>query len=79
MNPSSKPEPKRVIPEFSNRELNDERISVTPLHVHLRKADEAASVVHDFIYGLNGVTKKQANDAIWAIHEVLRPLIEAKP
>lgn len=39
-----------------------------------RIADRAASVVHDFIYGKNGVTKKQANDAIWEIHNMLRPM-----
>lgn len=38
-------------------------------------ADKAASVAHDFIHGLNGVTKAQADAAIWTIHEVLRPLI----
>lgn len=40
-----------------------------------QRADEAASVAHDFIWGKNGVTKKQASDSIWVIHEVLRPLI----
>jgi hypothetical protein len=35
----------------------------------------AASVAHDFIHGLNGVTQKQASDAIWTIHQVLRPLL----
>lgn len=39
-----------------------------------RRADAAASVVHDFIYGRNGVTKKEANEAVWAIHDMLRPL-----
>lgn len=39
-----------------------------------RRADAAASVVHDFIYGRNGVTKKEANEAIWTIHDMLRPL-----
>ena len=40
----------------------------------VRRADEAASVAHDFIWGKNGVTKKQASDAIWVIHSMLRPL-----
>jgi hypothetical protein len=39
------------------------------------RADEAASVAHDFIWSKNGVTQKQASDAIWTIHNVLRPLI----
>jgi len=42
----------------------------------LRAADHAASVAHDFIHGLNGVTKEQADAAIWEIHGVLRPLFE---
>ena len=42
----------------------------------LRAADEAASVAHDFIHGLSGVTKEQASAAIWAIHNALRPLFE---
>jgi hypothetical protein len=42
----------------------------------LEEADEAASVAHDFIWGLNGVTQQQASDAIWVIHNVLRPLSE---
>jgi hypothetical protein len=43
--------------------------------VSLREADQAASVVHDFVYGLNGVTKEQASVACWTIHNALRPLI----
>lgn len=39
------------------------------------RADEAASIAHDFIYGKNGVTADQASAAIWVIHDVLRPLI----
>lgn len=39
------------------------------------KADQAASVAHDFIYGKNDVTQKEASDAIWVIHETLRPYI----
>lgn len=35
--------------------------------------DRAASVAHDFIWGKNGVTQKQASDAIWRIHNALRP------
>jgi hypothetical protein len=42
----------------------------------LRAVDEAASLVHDYIWGKNGVTKEQANDAIWKIHNTLRPLFE---
>jgi hypothetical protein len=38
-------------------------------------ADEAASVAHDFIWGLNGVTKEQASDAIHTVHAALRPFI----
>lgn len=48
-------------------ELSAERIDA------IRKADEAASVAHDFIWGENGVTKWQASDAIWQIHNALRP------
>ena len=42
----------------------------------LREADEAASVAHDFIFGLNGVTKEEASVAIWTIHNALRPLLD---
>jgi predicted CoA-binding protein len=42
----------------------------------LRAADEAASVAHDFIHGMNGVTWEQASFAIWTIHNNLRPLFE---
>jgi 1,2-phenylacetyl-CoA epoxidase PaaB subunit len=45
----------------------------------LRAADDAASVAHDFIYGRNDVTQRQAGDAIWAVHNALRPLFEADP
>lgn len=38
-------------------------------------ADEAASVAHDFIWGKNEVTQQEASDAIWTIHNALRPLI----
>lgn len=41
----------------------------------LREADAAASVAHDFVFGLNGVTKEEAGDAIWRVHHALRPLI----
>jgi hypothetical protein len=47
------------------------------LRAALRRADEAASCAHDFVYDLNGVTKQQASDAIWLIHNELRPLIAA--
>jgi hypothetical protein len=39
----------------------------------LAACDKAASVAHDFIWGKNGVTKQQASDAIWLIHNALRP------
>lgn len=42
----------------------------------LRAADEAASVAHDFVHGKNGVTREQASEAIWTIHNALRPLFE---
>jgi hypothetical protein len=42
----------------------------------LLRADRAASRVHDYLYDLNGVTRVEANAAIWEIHEVLRPLID---
>lgn len=45
----------------------------------LRVADDAASVAHDFIYERNGVTKQEASDAIWCIHNSLRPLFEDEP
>lgn len=45
----------------------------------LRTADAAASVAHDFIWNRNGVTKEQASDAIWTIHNTLRPLFEDDP
>lgn len=41
----------------------------------LLEADHAASVAHDFVWGLNDVTKEQADAAIWTIHNALRPLI----
>jgi hypothetical protein len=44
----------------------------------IRAADEAASEVHDYIWSKNGLTLEQANDAIWTIHNVLRPLIAAE-
>jgi hypothetical protein len=44
-------------------------------HDAFLEADDAASVAHDFIWGLNGVTKEQASEAIHAIHAVLRPYI----
>jgi hypothetical protein len=43
---------------------------------YFREADDAASVAHDFIHGLNGVTKEQADAAIWTIHNTLRPIID---
>lgn len=49
------------------------RLPLTPSE-RIREADECASVAHDFIWGRNGVTKKQASDAIWRLHAVLRPL-----
>lgn len=45
----------------------------------LRSSDDAASVAHDFIYGRNDVTQQQASDAIWLIHNALRPLFEDDP
>ena len=45
----------------------------------LRAADAAASVAHDFIYDRNGVTREQASEAIWLIHNALRPLFEDDP
>ena len=43
----------------------------------LREADEAASVAHDYIWPQSEgqVTKAEASDAIWRIHELLRPMI----
>lgn len=49
------------------------------LEAILREADNAASVAHDFIYDRNGVTKQEASDAIWRIHNALRPLFEDDP
>jgi hypothetical protein len=40
----------------------------------LTEADQAASVAHDFIFGLNDVTQEEASAAIWRIHNALRPL-----
>lgn len=45
----------------------------------LRAADDAASIAHDFIWHPNGVTKQEASDAIWRIHNILRPLFEDDP
>jgi hypothetical protein len=42
----------------------------------LREADEAASIVHDHLCGLNGVSPADCEDAIWRIHNTLRPLID---
>lgn len=44
-----------------------------------RAADEAASIAHDFVYGLKGVTQEQASAAIWQIHSLLRPLYADSP
>jgi hypothetical protein len=41
----------------------------------IKDADEAASVAHDFLWGRNEVTHKEANDAIWTIHNTLRDLL----
>lgn len=41
------------------------------LEFALRKCDELASVAHDYLWELNGVTKQQANKAIWTIHEIV--------
>lgn len=41
----------------------------------LQVADEAASVAHDFIHGLKGVTAEEASAAIWRIHQALRPIL----
>lgn len=54
-------------------------VEVPDLETILRQADAAASVAHDFIWGRNGVTKEQASDAIWAVHNALRPLFEDDP
>ena len=45
------------------------------VYLSLLEADHAASVAHDFIFGLKGVTQEQASEAIWTIHNALRPLI----
>ena len=49
--------------------LGDARIPVRDLAA----CDKAASVAHDFIWDKNGVTQKQASDAIWQIHNAIRP------
>jgi hypothetical protein len=43
----------------------------------MREADAAASVAHDYIYGdeHGTVTMDEANEAIWRIHNALRPLL----
>jgi hypothetical protein len=51
----------------------------------ITQADAAASLVHDYIWQkpvLSGTTppsQDQASDAIWTIHNVLRPLLAALP
>lgn len=41
----------------------------------LHQAEHAASIAHDYIWGENGVTQQQASDAIWTIHNAIRPMI----
>jgi len=55
-------------------------MSAGPRMAVLREADEAASVAHDYIWPQQkgAVTKEEASDAIWRIHDILRPLIEAE-
>jgi hypothetical protein len=48
-------------------------------HRQLVEAEAAASVAHDYIWGENGVTQQQASDAIWTIHNALRPLLALMP
>lgn len=55
--------------------LARERADDAERYASFLDADHAASVAHDFIHGLNGVTQEQASAAIWTIHETLRPLI----
>lgn len=43
------------------------------------QADLAASVIHDFMHGFAGKTRVQAEQAIWAIHEALRPWVAEPP
>lgn len=51
-----------------------ESLGVVSIDVRdLVACDEAASVAHDFIWGKNGVSKQKASDAIWRIHNALRP------
>lgn len=54
--------------------VNDGAVGASP--VALREADEAASVAHDYVWGLNNVTEQRADEAIWTIHNTLRPLID---
>ena len=54
-------------------------VEVPELETILRRADAAASVAHDFIWNRNGVTQREASDAIWLVHNALRPLIEDDP
>ncbi len=42
----------------------------------LREADEATSVVHDYLCGLKDVSPADCEAAIWKIHNTLRPLID---
>jgi hypothetical protein len=45
----------------------------------LREVDEQASVAHDYIWPQSKrstPTREEASDAIWRIHELLRPWID---
>ena len=58
-------------------EQNETALPHGDAHIPVRDladCDKAASVAHDFIWGKNGITQKQASDAIWQIHNALLAL-----
>lgn len=59
--------------------MSDERIGTVmsdEVVAKLREADEATSVVHDYLCGLNDVSPSDCEAAIWHVHNTLRRLID---
>ena len=62
---------------LANNRIHANRMVSEDVCDAIRRADEAASVFHDYICHphIQGADKRAANDAIWTIHNSLRPLI----